>query len=625
MTDGAERINTWSTRLVYVVRRSVRAVVGMVLRWYGFPVFARYPRVVVRLGILLFRRTEEPCYYYTRHDFWQRTIYRKVSWNFREHGRNGYVFDEGLGLPMRSRFFVNRVTYSVYGWMSARAFSTLCLGAFLFAVLATGYLVGQPETTVAAALALLVCPAVVFTLVGYGVKPETLWWSAAIPALVAGIHGNWVLAWSILGGMMFLNTSVSFLLGGLLGGIWMAGVMTGQAVSAKDFLLLLPGGMKQAWRFVVAYRDGYLTSQTSDQKRMVRDRRLSVDETVRLVLFFVLPLGVAGWQRPWMALALGASVLAIYWWNSRVFKIGDVVTIRLLFLVVIVAAGLSSGMPFGLFGILLHAFWDPFYDPFRCLVPESVRQQVSACRDEGWRTMRLYDGYPWLTSRPFPRPAGLVRLLEQIPSGVRVLIESEGDPRTEGGGYTRLRNWTYEMLTDRHVEVVNQTYYLRVAERQLADEYLNRFSARLLSPTVMFDVCQQLGVSRVLVYSAETETALQGFGFKVLGRMETGSDDVFFNMIGLADTTLCLMETPGVLSVLDPPVAVERHRNTISWQGEAGVNYVLRYRYLPSVSAWQDGRQLPVLPWQAPGLPVRFVQVKAAETGRISADFGVTR
>jgi hypothetical protein len=65
--------------------------------------------------------------------------------------------------------------------------------------------------------------------------------------------------------------------------------------------------------------------------------------------------------------------------------------------------------------------------------------------------------------------------------------------------------------------------------------------------------------------------------------------------------------------VITPPVPHTMHGNFLRWNARAGVSYLVRYAYHPSVEADQGGMRLPVRAECAgPGFRVRFIRVMAA-------------
>lgn len=615
----------------------------LLLKGLGFPdLLLNWPRACCRLVRVFGRRYPFRVYAFSSFDLWLRTYYNKLVRNFRQVGRFGYVWDEGLGFPMGPRFGSNLGTYAVYGALSAQGFGLVSLSLFILFMVLTGVSAARFGLTLAISLLLFASPNIVFSLAAYRVKPEVIWWSLAIPALFSALNHHWTEVWGVLGVLLLMNTSVSVLLGILLAPLWTWSVSQGAYVFGPDLLLLAPGLVVRSWRFASAFLDGNLGATLREQRATQKNEagkergRLKPDEAVRrsgsviiTALFLTALLALASWRDPSRVLALTAPLLIFHVVNSFWFKLADSVTNQLALVCMLVAATLHSGAWLGLLGVYLVAYQYPAQSAWRIMDrrPEDTTRAIDAVSrqadlEEAIAFMReVYREYPWFEPMPFPKPDAIVEFLAQIPDGARILMEGDGDPRS-GTRFGRFHNWTYEILAPRQIEFVNHTFIIRMVEPEFSDRYLDRFGAPHLSGARMREICDRIGVSYVIAFSPGTVRALRESGYRVVRTIHYREFIDLARLLLMPEADLVLMANPDEPGLLVPPANLVRKGNTVSWPATQGTSYLLRYRYFPGFKAHQNGRRLPVHPTAVfPDLPLKFMTLRAEADGEVMVTF----
>jgi hypothetical protein len=590
---------------------------------YGFPdLWLTWPLTVLRT----LSHACRPFYVLSSFEFWTRPYYERIARDFRTVGRWGYVWDEGLGVPFGPRIYNNTATYAVYGALSPRAFRLLAFAGYLAAVIAAGWISGHWILAVAVALVLSGSPATIYSLIACMVKPEVIWWSLAVFATTAALTNVWFVTMATGGLLLFVNTPVAVILGLVLAPLWLFEAWMQSGLPGGAYLLLLvPGVAKTAIRMMQARRDGLARSVAAEQSNVTRGKASPLRDALRLTVGFSLPMALAGWPMWQAAGVLCGSGILLGLANGRVVKLADTVTMLLLLLTLVIAMTLASGSWLGLLGITLLAFERPFsYLPaiadrtraeeFEHLVKLPVGERLAALR-------RTTDAFPWFLPSAIPRPDAMMRLLAAIPDGARVLMESDADSRS-GSKHLRFRNWADAIVSPRDIELVNQFFLVRLAEPDLAERFLDRFSAPALTGDQMREICCCLGVSHVLAFSNATIATLETADFQRVAVAEADAISGFVNAMHMPPSCVVLLASAECSSILSPPSSLKRKENAVRWEARAGTRYVLRYRHHPRFVAHQGGEAITLLPLRVcNNVSLQFMTLLAPADGEVCVEF----
>jgi hypothetical protein len=598
---------------------------------YGLPdLLWRAPFTLYTLARIFFSQSQGSFYALTPFELFLRGVYNKMARNFRDAGRFGYIWDEVLGSPQSVRYFQNWATYRLYGWLSPRMFALLSGAAYVMGILITGAAGGNIWQALFIALLLIPSPAFIYSLLSYQVKPEVIWWSCLVPLLVAAYSGHWDVAWIIGGALLQVNSAVSFISCGVLVAPWLSSLITGQLSFGLPFLWFVLGLIRMAFRFVSAHRSGFLVPSVTDHKRFIQvPSSFNLLETIFFVQGMLLPLVLSSWHVWPLPVLLAITLVALYAINQRIVKIADTVSVRLVFLGSMVAAALLSGHWLAILGVLAFAYYYPNPGITTTLLngEKGERQLVLLGEKSTEEKIRFFEAavrrYPNLLPMPLPKPEPLLRLLEHIPKKSRVLMEQDADARTDKErSYWTFHAWTYEFLPTWQIEFVNQTSLARHLDPLLDQRYLARFNASAMTVEEMHKVCQTLGVASVLAFTPHTTQRLAGAGFQPLVNVNFSDIAEFCDLMQLPRHDLTLFLVPGRPDVVSPSVQWKRNEKSISWDAEAGQEYIVRYRFHPQFIAEQDGARLTVVPSPVfDDVPLQFMSVRAEKTARLALTF----
>jgi hypothetical protein len=447
------------------------------------------------------------------------------------------------------------------------------------------------------------------------------------------VQDQWTLVWVILGMLLLVNTSVAVLMGLIIGGLWLISLLLGKTGLTMALLWLVPGILVRAWRFLGAYRDGNLGATVQEQGKMSRARQSSGVDLGKLLYQcgdlawnIFLPCIIAAWPEWTNGLILAAFLAGLWFASLNWFKLADTVTLNILVACAVVALALVSGVWINLLGVFLVVMKKPFmyFSPIKGEWKIRIQEMdpAGSSRTKARYYARCAREYPWFSPMPFPAPLPLMNMLDKIPDGSRVLLEGDGNPR-EQGKFIRFHDWTYEVFPHRRVEFVNHTFLNRMLEPALAEKYLNQLSVPRLTAEGIDDVCFKLGVRYFIACSDVTSRALQQIGYRAEQTLDIAEISEMAALLMIPDVSLTLLVSPRHASIISPDVNIQHKRNSLSWEAEAGVTYIVRYRYYPQFTAFQKKTRLPVEPYHPfDDIPIRFMTVQAHQTGTLELVYG---
>jgi hypothetical protein len=555
-----------------------------------------------------------------------RGWYRKIAADQRACGRAGYVWDDGLGLPMNPRFYNNAGTYLPYGVLGERAYAAASILLFTGLIAGAHALAGAPWTGAAAALLLLASPLFLGAQLHYG-KPEILWWAPLVPLVLAGWHGHWLLAGVIFTIVALANFAVAFLAGVTC---VLLALLFWPGVGAVGMLALgmAPGLLKTAVRLVPFLRSGLLGALAGEQsdaagpRRGVGARLLAGVRAPGFLIYAAFYLAglalivVSGGLGAAYA-AFGAAALAFFLAGQSAFYLNDPQSFWMWHLALL--GGMSALSPSwgGVAGVLLLAYIHPRVLGFP--LPEPPARAPGLWAD-AVRATRQLAAFPAL--EPVGRDelrAPLLRLLAGVPAGTRVLLEPSADGR-EMGGYRTLMLVCDEELPAGGVEVVPDEY-VRAYHPRLYGEVLARFRAGTPAEELV-ETARVLGAGHVLAYTPALVRALEGAGFARAAVLDpAGLPARTRELLRLPPAVLVLLRAPAGEGVLSPAAPLERKGNALRWEARGGTSYLVRYAWHPRMRAEQGGRPLQVAAEPQAAGAVTFIRVRADADGPLTLRF----
>lgn len=547
-----------------------------------------------------------------------RPWYAKIAREQAERGRVGFVWDDGLGLPLGTRFYNNWATYALYNVLGARRYAALSIVLFLAACALPLALRGHGAMAAAVAVLLAGSPVLVAAQLHRG-KPEVLWWALFPPLALALWEGHWLAAGLCFSAIAMVNFTVAFLSGVtlLLGVALFTPGWTGLLLVAAG---MLPGVLKTALRLLPFLRASMLNSLAREQSDVVsapgegwgtRLRRMAARDMIYYGAVYAVALAciLPGAPRPLAAALLAAGCMAVAAAGQKVFYLCDPQSFWLWHLGLLAALLAWGPSWLGVAGLVFFAYLHGWV--LGLPMPNALAATAAGAPGAA---------VPY----PFVEPVAgetvrepVRRFFAGVPAGSRVLLETHTHTR-DFGGYRAFLQACEEVLPLRGVEVIPDEY-LRIAHmdyyrRVAADFHVGTPAARLR------EVAAGLGARFALAYSAGFARELEEAGWEpvaVLGR--TSVPERAAALLALPPGTLHLLALPEGDGVISPPVEVVARGNELTWEGRAGTEYRVRYAWYPGMSAAQGSAPVPAGPGEPEeGTSLRYVRVTATHDGPVT-------
>ena len=544
-----------------------------------------------------------------------RPWYNKITRDYKERGRFGYAWDDGLGIPLGPRIYNNWITYLVLRLLGTRSMMALGYIGILVAIAIIASSVFSPLIGISFTLLLASSPLLISLYTHMG-KPE-IFWHSLIPLWVYFIFTSpYSLEQVLLVGLIwtliaFVNVSVP-----VICGLMLAPVILYLFIGTPFFFILLfallPGIIKMFLRFFYMIRDGFFSRVAKEQSRLNIDRFYFSIEESKWIFPFVLSVTLTSIQS--MSYEKGAlllvAVIFIYWINGRngrFIKLNDFINMNSILGSIAIGYALACGSISGLIAILIF-----YYSlPSSCDYPIPSKNVLTVFRS-----------FPALSPIAFPFPQPLKEFFDHIPNNTRIVSQSDGDPRTQSL-FKRFWQWTEEFLPLRHIDVVNEMYTTFV-EPQFMEKYVNSLKPGTMTPSEISNFCNNLGIQFFICYTHEMETELKEASFTQIASIDLNDFPQFTALIRTPSHTLRLFKNFIQTTLIDPPVSYQYNRSNLSWNAKAHTRYIIRYRFHPQFKAFQGQNQEPLIlekyqPFE--DVPLTFMTVKPTADGPIILKF----
>jgi hypothetical protein len=522
-------------------------------------------------------------------------------------------------MPLGARIYNNFATYKLLYWLGTRRMMVL---GFAIMVLSCTLLVGwqiNPWAGLIVGILATGSPLLIGSYTHLG-KPEIFWWGIAVPATLILFSGSPLLAgllWSLIA---WVNLSVSVIL------VLMVGPAILFLMSGGELFILmlgtLPGVVKHGVRGVYMWRTGLLTSLTGEQSRLWKRPWYPIPKELILWLPFVLSIALSAYTAQQLVVGgvLILSTLGLYWVNFRVIYLNDEQSFHLALWVIGICYAAATHSMLALLPLIALAYVSPSLCGFPPVELGLLASEPNLWRRRLQRVKLQMQDYPALKPISFYQPSQLMAFFDSIPKGARILIESDGDPRT-GSRFRGFEQWMEHFLPVRQVDLVNEMY-TRVVEPELVDKYLTKFSAEKMLANEMKALCQTLGVSYVITHSKSTTQSLKSVGFQPIAEMDMVEFDVFRKIFSVPSVTITLLKNPEDVTVISPFVSWQRGGNKLCWMAKSGETYIVRYRYNDQFRATLEGSQISVEKCKLfDGVSTCVMRIKADMDGLIDLEF----
>lgn len=560
-----------------------------------------------------------------------RPWYRKIARDIAQRGRAGFVWDDGFGTPMGTRFYNNSISFALYRTLGDRGYTAASILLFMLGILSPAMLAGVPLIGIALCLLLLGSPLFLVSQIHLA-KPEVLWWGFLAPLLFFAWSGQWLAAGIVFSIVAFGNFAAASLFGSALG-LALIVFWPGAADAVMLVLGMMPGLVKTLLRVIPFIRAGLLESLAREQSDAAPAAGTGAASRIRLLFgrdmlfygfffFGALLLTVIPSEAPLRFLAYGALTWMIYFAGQKLFYLNDPQSFWLWHLGLLAAVVLLNPSIPGVLGVALLAYMHPAY----CAMP--LPETVSASY-RGWsrwvaqgrQSRDLLGSFPYLDPiRAETVTDPLEQLFANVPPGTRILMESQSHSR-DMAGYRTFVQLCDELLPGRDIELVPDEY-VRIYSLDLFQQVISRFNAESGSAELL-DVARTVGAFFALVYSPAFAATLSEAGYTEAARLRY--DDLSERtrrLMQLPEGDLVLYQAPVEAGHVSPPVRHAVHRNRISWPAREGQAYTVRYTYHPQFEARQEGIAIPVRAVAAaPDSTTKFMQIEARAEGTLVLEF----
>jgi hypothetical protein len=615
------------------LRLLVRLLLNVHAAWYLVP---RLPITAARLirRLTTERTVAGRIYALGRRDAAFRGWYAKIAEDMARHGRFAYIWNDGFGAPLGTRFYNNAGTYLLYGLLGASRWVGLSVLLFALSTVLVFAWAGKPSYGLMTLPLILLSPVFVAAQTHAG-KPEILWWALVLPALCAVLLEEWAVAGALFSLLAFVCFTPAFFTGVMVGAALLVG-WPGTGAALALLLWMLPGLAKTALRLVPFLRSEWgrmlFASQTNaaaanripgEAPDLPRRLRQAAEPAILVYsLFYVAGLGavVLGGGAPLAYLPLGVLPLALYFLSQNLFRLADAQSFWMLHLSLLVALLAIAPSVVGVAGVTGFAFTHPRFlgvplrsGPLRSLLSEpatGVRAELRSAAAE-------LESFPALAPIPASRSEAAVHaFLGCVPAGSRVALESRGCDRMLDGLQPLLDEWSIP-LSARGIKIVPDLLAVCLTP-DLVQALFSRFNESS-DAECLFSTCEQAGAGWAIAHTARFADRLEGSGFARIGEFDlTAYREV---LPGCTAEKLVLLRVPrpcGVVTARGRPVATRDRDNALCWDAAAGESYEVRFAWVPGMMASQGDHELAVQPiTAAPGTAVRFMRITAIIDGEL--------
>ena len=537
------------------------------------------PRTYWRLFCNVLRKNSNDDYVigYSPHMAIVFTWYFRVAKCIKKYGRNGYVYEDGLGSSLKERFWLNPLTLKIFAYLKIRKFCLLGSVLLFGGILVIGFL--QQIAVYKLLLLLFLIGGSPLYLIPFFrlAKPETLSWTLFLPTLYSFVTGHYVIC-AIGGlGIAILNFTVTLL---LIETVFLVSISTsnlgwGMLVSALPILKLLldltPFFKKS---YIKELRESLgekkATSRSDNVLQFgIKGAYLALIYIIVSCFFLTKPL-------PLTLLILLINPLAILIINRKLFRFADDHTFFRFFFVVVTLLVILQPILINFLAYLLLIYLSPLgllekaedvIKDYPHLKPYSIRQSS----------------------------AFLMNIFSQLRPGSRIIFEAKDTEKTLSG-FTLLLYYFEFFLTKKDIELLPMEW-LRITQ---LDYFMNEYvKINEGSPIeIINEKIRELGATYIMVYSEQFLAELKNHDFREV--LSITSDQIKqnisqFNELNIPqDKNLYVLEPPFSTSLIEPETAITRTTNRMSFFAKQKTEYIIKCTYHPSWEARQNDQKINV-------------------------------
>lgn len=533
-----------------------------------------------------------------------------LPWYFRidecvkKYGRNGYVFEDGMGFSLKERFWLNPISLRIYNNLRIQKYALLGVALIVLFFLFIGTLAGD-SILMLFFLVVLFCASPLFLIPFFRLaKPESLSWVFVMPAVYSFLMGNYFFCAFFLVVLALLNFTVTLLIFETVVFLSLiTGKFSGAIISLTFPSIILLFDVVPFLRN--SFASGLLECLGGRKPRTRSENFLRIrPHDIYLIFFYLIFISAfIASKAPLIYPAVLLNSLVLFVINRNVFRFADSDTFFRLFFI------LST--------FFLVLFFNPLvfiaYVIFIYFCPLSIMESVENVIREyphlkPYSTRKAYDFFSAFASR--------------IPKQSRIILESESIEKSFSGFVEMFYYLDYVFLK-RGIEFLPMEWVRVLKTDYFLDEYV-RLNKEADKKTIE-EKCIELGANYIMAYSDRFKNNLKSWGYKQVDILKTADASmIFWNYEKLGKNSregkdLYLFEIPYPNGIIYPMAPILRKPNYIEFEAKANTSYTIKYNYHPLWKAFQNGKSIAIKKTKD---KLAFMSLKSGSSGIIELKYG---
>ena len=531
------------------------------------------------------------------------TWYLRIADCIKKYGRNGYVYEDGLGFSLKERFWLNPFTLKVYDKLRIQKFTLLTFLILISSISIIGIL-EDISLIKLIILIVLIGGSPIFLIPFFRLaKPETISWAFFPLAFYTFFKGYYFISAIFCFGIAILNFTTTLFLAeaiflfSLFSGSFIYGIMVLLAPAVKLLFDLIPFIRKS---LVVELLEvlGGRKSKTREEKIL----RLRPNNLYLAFFYSVFLVSFIIDKAPLIYFIVLISPLILLIINQNFFRFSDDNTFYRFFALI------------GLIFLLLR--FNPLifigYLTFIYLSPLSLMETIE----------NVPNSYPHLKTYSLEQSKKFFEyFFNRIPSFSRIIFEQENMEKSLGGFRPLFTYFEYIFL-QKHIELLPGEWLRLTQMDYFMKEYIkiNKNSPR----ETIEEKIKELGGDYIMVHSEDFADNLKKWGYKEIGILKWeelkevfwGSEEIM--EYGYKGKDLYLLQPPFGTSRIEPSTQLKIEPNKIEFEVKGGVEYVIKYNYHSSWQAFQNGKEAKI--YKAKG-KLSFLALESEKDGKVLLKF----
>ena len=526
------------------------------------------------------------------------TWYLRVNECIEKYGRNGYVYEDGLGFSLKERFWLNPLALKIYGKLKIRNFIIITTVLFILSIAIIAYF-QSTSLIFAIILTISIIGSSLFLISFFRFsKPEILSWALFPFAFYAFFTESYIIAGIIAILISFLNFTVTLLILEtiILYSFLSKNLFNGFLISIIPILKLLNDLLPLLKSSLVNKLFEVLGGRKAKSRK---DKLLKLRlEDVYLEFFYIIFISIFIIQKaPLVYTVLLINPLILFIINQKIFRYGDNNTFFRFFFTIATIC------------IILHptVLSFIFYLLFIYLSPLSLLD-VSE---------KNLSNFPYLKPYSLEKINKLVeKFFNQIPNQSRIAFERNDTEKSMSGFRTILYYLEY-ILFKRGIEFLPMEWLRFTQLDYFMQEYI-KINNQSNKKTIE-EKFHELGVQYIIAHSPSFIENLKNWGYKEINTLNYKDiKKYFWGLKGLPEKNLVLFLLPFDVFLTHPHSILIRKPNQMKFEAQAKTEYIVKYTYHPDWQASQNGKKIPVYESKE---KLSYLALKTEDKGMVELQF----